>query len=498
MCTYLNKTGSTYYFRRPVPDDLLSFFKTERGNPRTEWKRSLGTKDREEAKRLLRPHATETDNLIDDARETLKIEPSLSPEALAALEREREEQAAQAALEAESLTRRGARSELRTLWRQRRRTSTAMLSPEQAAAVDLIRERDAELEELRAAIAVMQAGNEQLGITTQPPVTEAEATSGAQPALSLLALFERYAATGAANPKTVNKWCTRVVSLVNFLGHDDASRVTRADLNAWTASLVAKGLAKKTIVDGYLPAVRVALAIAHDDGAIAANPASGLRVRAPKAVQLRERDLTDDEAAAILKAALGRHSDRLAPEHVLARRWVPWLCAYTGARVGEITQLRAMDIRQEGGVWVIHITPEAGSVKTGKARSVPIHSHLIEQGIQELAKQGDASPLFYREGAGNEVNPASKVRAADLAKWVRTLGVDDPEVQPNHGWRHRFKTLSRAVGITEYDADRIQGHTPRHEGGKYGSGSLAALRDAIERIPRYVVAVRTEGETGPE
>ena len=68
MCTYLNKTGATCHFRRMVPDDLLGHFKTARGNPRLEWKRSLGTKDQEEAKRLLRPHTTETDALIDDAR----------------------------------------------------------------------------------------------------------------------------------------------------------------------------------------------------------------------------------------------------------------------------------------------------------------------------------------------------------------------------------------------------------------------------------------------
>ena len=85
MCNHLNKTGSTYYFRRSVPNDLLGHFRTERDNPRTEWKRSLGTKDREEAKRLLRPHETETDALIDDARETLKIEPAQYPGALAAL-----------------------------------------------------------------------------------------------------------------------------------------------------------------------------------------------------------------------------------------------------------------------------------------------------------------------------------------------------------------------------------------------------------------------------
>jgi hypothetical protein len=63
MCTYLNKALSTHYFRRPVPDDLLGHFRTGRGNARTEWTRSLGTKDREEAKRLLRPHVTETDCL---------------------------------------------------------------------------------------------------------------------------------------------------------------------------------------------------------------------------------------------------------------------------------------------------------------------------------------------------------------------------------------------------------------------------------------------------
>ena len=63
MCTHLDKTGATYYFRRAVPKDLLGHFTTASGKPRKEWKRTLGTKDREEAKRLLRPHVSETDAL---------------------------------------------------------------------------------------------------------------------------------------------------------------------------------------------------------------------------------------------------------------------------------------------------------------------------------------------------------------------------------------------------------------------------------------------------
>lgn len=246
-----------------------------------------------------------------------------------------------------------------------------------------------------------------------------------------------------------------------------------------------RGLQGKTIRDGYLPAVGAAFGIAYESGALLVNPMAGLKVRAPKPVKLRDRDLTDDEAATILRASLAPSPPKLADHHALARRWVPWLCAYTGARVGEITQLRAMDIKQEAGVWCIHITPEAGSVKTNEARLVPLHSHLISQGFADLAKAGDETPLFYDKDAGNEINPGSKIKAAALAKWARSLGVTAP--QPNHGWRHRFKTMTRTAGIPEYVADKIQGHAPASQSRRYGSVPITTLRDAIELLPRYEV-----------
>lgn len=483
MCTHLDKTGSTYYFRRPVPKDLIGQFLTASGKPRTEWKFSLRTKDREEAKRLLRPWVLDTDRLIDEARTAQQTAASSPPVNPAAVEREREEKAALAELAAESDARRAARGDLRTAWHRRKMTSTALLTPEQAAAVDLIKERDATIEELRRALAIVEASYDGIGVARAEPQ--------GKPGLRLTALFERYAATGVATPKTISKWRGRVADLVAFLGHDEAAKVTRADLNRWIEALVAKGLAKKTITAGYLPPVRLTLAIAHDDGAIPANPANALNVRAPKVPKLRERDLTDDEALTILRATLEPPPAKLDTRHALARRWVPWLCAYTGARVGEMTQLRRKDIRQEQGVWAVHITPEAGSIKTGEARFVPLHSHLIEQGILDLAAPDDEAPLFFTEGAGNAINPASKIRAADLAKWVRKLGITAP--QPNHGWRHRWKTLSRVVGVPADTADRIQGHAPANEGGKYGQGPLAPLRDAVNLIPRY----DTEGGGNP-
>ncbi|WP_338242233.1 DUF6538 domain-containing protein [Aurantiacibacter hainanensis] len=485
MCSYLDQVGATYYFRRAVPKDLVGHFFTNSGKPRTEWKFSLRTKDRETAKRCLRPHEIETDTLIDEARAALGSSGLTAPEVDATSRREREEAAAVHALAEERRLRHEARSDLRTLWHKRRRTSTAELEPEQAAAIDLLKEKDAELEQLRRAVTVMEAGNQALSIPTQrAPRTK--------PPVALGALFERYAASGTANPKTVSKWRSVVQKLIQHLDHEDAGRVTRADLNGWTASLVAQGLSKKTIVDGYLPAARAAFSIAYEDGTIPANPVTGLKVRAPKAIKLRDPDLTDREANTILAATLKPHPPRLASEHALARRWVPWLCAYTGARVGEITQLRAMDIMQDQGIWCIHITPEAeGGVKTSEARTVPLHSHLIEQGFHRLAKAGDTTPLFFREGAGNAVNPGSKIRAADLAKWVRTLGVTEV-YSPNHGWRHRFKTLARLLEIPEYLADKIQGHAPPNQGRKYGSVPLVTMRNAIEKLPAY----RLDGAAG--
>ncbi|MCJ8158654.1 tyrosine-type recombinase/integrase [Sphingomonas sp. LaA6.9] len=307
-------------------------------------------------------------------------------------------------------------------------------------------------------------------------------------AVSITDLFERYAQSGAASVRTCSKWRPQVRNFVEHVGHDDATKVTRGDLNRWVEALVAKPLAKKTITDSYIPAVRVALGIAYDDELILSNPASGLKVRAPKAVETKDKDHSDEAAETILKATLTPQPDALTERHKLARRWVPWICAYTGARVGEVTQLRAMDIRQESGVWVYHITPEAGSTKDSKARSIPIHSHLIEQGILQLAKAGDATPLFYDlpKNGGSLVNPLPKQRASKLAEWVRGLGVTTP--QPNHGWRHRFKTVARSAGIDAEIRDAIQGHVPRTEGEKYGKQPLPVLQAAVEKLPRYATS----------
>jgi hypothetical protein len=44
---------------------------------------------------------------------------------------------------------------------------------------------------------------------------------------------------------------------------------------------------------------------------------------------------------------------------------------------------------------------------------------------------------------------------------VRGLGVTAKDVDPNHGWRHRFKTEGRARAMEFNVLDAIQGHAPQ-------------------------------------
>ncbi len=117
------------------------------------------------------------------------------------------------------------------------------------------------------------------------------------------------------------------------------------------------------------------------------------------------------------------------------------------------------------------ITPEAGTVKGDAARVVPLHEHLVAQGFLTFVLQHKDGPLFYEpdtETANLDPIERRKPRYSQvrqrLATWVRELGVDDPNISPNHAWRHTFKKIADRAGITERMSDYITGHAPRSVG----------------------------------
>ena len=153
----------------------------------------------------------------------------------------------------------------------------------------------------------------------------------------------------------------------------------------------------------------------------------------------------------------------------------------------EITQLRKEDFRQEGGRWVMRINPDAGSVKVGGYRDVPLHRQIITEGFADfLAAQPDG-PLFHN-GTDPAKFAAKAVRMTNLVgTWLQQSGLVPAGVQPNYAWRHRFKSQGRDLGADIRVVDAIQGHAGRTASDDYGDVSLIAKARVIDALPAYSI-----------
>lgn len=300
-----------------------------------------------------------------------------------------------------------------------------------------------------------------------------------------LKVFDDYAKEREIADSTERRWRP----IIEKVAHEvpDLGKMTPQWVVDWKDQLIRDGIARKTIRDTHLTALRTICKWAATNQRIPANPAAGISLLVKKKARLRERGYRDSEARKILLAALGPHPARLSPHYQRARRWVPWICAYSGARVGEIAQLRKTDIVPRGEIWMIHITPEAGTNKTNSARWVPVHAALIEQGFIDFVQAAREGPLFYNPqlAKGGKMPLADRV-GGHLAAWIRqTVKITDPDIQPNHAWRHRMKTMSRDYDMRADATRYIQGHAPQAEDERYGDHNPKPLVREISKIPIF-------------
>lgn len=302
----------------------------------------------------------------------------------------------------------------------------------------------------------------------------------------LLNVFEKYAAEKKIKPATRKKWKPIIAKVAKEV--PDIRNLTREWVIGWKDRLVASGLDHGHIKHSYLACLKATCNWGKGNGRIAVNPVDDVMIAIPKKGKIRNKWFTAAEARTILNGTLAEPPKRLSEENKAARRWIPWLCAYTGARVGEIAQLRKQDIVEEEGYWLIEITPEAGSTKDSNARFVAVHPHLIEQGFLRFVQSKRNGPLFYepsRSRGGKEANPQYKKVGERLAAWIRELGVNDENISPNHAWRHFFKTKARGIYMDVGARDYMQGHVPATEGEAYGGFEPHVLVHEISKLPRF-------------
>jgi integrase len=269
--------------------------------------------------------------------------------------------------------------------------------------------------------------------------------------------------------------------------------ITEDEARAWANGLIDPSLPRSAGVvrSNWLRPARGVFGWALEQKLVSSNPFQAIKIKVRRRPRNREGRAFDEvEQATILYAAYAETNTQSFLG--AARRWVPWLMAYSGARPGEITQLRKHDIVLRDGIAAMELSPEAGTVKTGQGRAVPLHEHIIEQGFLDFVKSRRDGPLFYNPRKDDMPDDPTKPRRARsvttvnrLATWVRALGVTDKEIQPTHAWRHTFKARALRFDMREHVVDAICGHTPASVGRSYSTPTLADKGAELRKFPRY-------------
>ena len=147
----------------------------------------------------------------------------------------------------------------------------------------------------------------------------------------------------------------------------------------------------------------------------------------------------------------------------------------------------------------MRISPEAGTVKDGEEREVPLHAHLVELGFPKFAKSKPSGPLFYAPNAQRKADsdPTNPTRAPyviarqKLAEWITSLGLKlPPSVRPTHAWRHTFVHRAKAMGMDRSYRFAMCGHEEGDVGDDYAPPELEDLAKVMEAFPRYELAVQ--------
>lgn len=274
--------------------------------------------------------------------------------------------------------------------------------------------------------------------------------------------------------------------LAAFLGHRDASKVTREDAVRWKQDAQSRGSASATIRNDLSEMSAVWKCAAANallpDGQ---NPFAGILPKKAKQPSQR-RAFTKEEAALILGAARRQTG---------ALRWLPWVCAMTGARIQEIVQSHKHDVCEIDGIPALRITDEGGAGQTrslknaDSRRTIPLHPALIKEGWLDYVNALPAgSPLFPDISPdalfGLRAGPASEI----ISAWLRDdLGITDKRISPSHSWRHWFIQACRSAVINQEVRSALTGHAAGiDESSGYGEGMGALLHVLAENIAKVV------------
>lgn len=279
----------------------------------------------------------------------------------------------------------------------------------------------------------------------------------------------------SVSPATIRKYRTNCSQLAKFRGRDTAGDLTRDDGEGWKKSLLPKN-SNKTVRD-KITGIKAVLQWGQDQSGGTLYDDS----KPPwKYVELPPKPIDDgaskahslENARLILEAAREETKPHL--------RWIPWLLAYTGMRIGEIAQLERKDVFEVDGRWFLHVRVGSGrTTKTNKPRKIPIHQDVATEGLIEFRDGCPEGPLFTE----NRV-------PGDLQAWIgKQIDPSATEhVAPNHGFRHLWEDLATASKLDFHLKLLITGRSSGTSVDMYQSGDskLLAMAEEMDKFPSFL------------
>jgi integrase len=323
--------------------------------------------------------------------------------------------------------------------------------------------------------------------------------------------WQRHKKPAPASVRAYRNWCK---AFVVWRNSDNAATVTKKEMIAWREALQANPKFNDKGNKNKLEGVRriIDWGILNEKLDFHVNPAKGVTVPASKS---KKEGWPDEQTALILIKA---------KEQTGYLRWAPLMMAVTGARAGEIAQLRVSDIQVDSeGQWSIRITHDAGRLKNNASeRTIPLHSAVVVEGfpdyVKSLGSGGVDDRLFPSLFAATSVRRAFKNGEGETSRISGNSGdiyrrwlygtkarngkvsggflKPDNRYSPRHAWRHRIATLMRTYcdSDAEVRIAELEGHAKTSMTSRYGkSAPITVLRKAVESIPYDAIFGRPIG-----
>jgi len=253
---------------------------------------------------------------------------------------------------------------------------------------------------------------------------------------------------------------TEAVLRVHILPKWDNKRldeITTPEVAKWLGALPERGLAPATVEKIRITFNRsFELALKWQMKGVQHNPVRG--IPRPKYNNARDRFLSSEEAAALLKACSASINPQL--------RNIVGLLLLTGARKRELLDAKWEHVNLDRRVWFIPTS------KTGKARHVPLSQPALDL-IRQLPRF-DKCPWLLP-------NPKTRKPYSDIKHpWETARAAAGLDGLHLHDLRHSAASFMINAGIDLFAVGRILGHADHQSTMRYSHLANETLMQAVE------------------